>query len=90
MSLVALDHETGDVTTLGKPLKFKGVLPEDVVFDADGDRVAVVVFQNQDKPRSEGWITFFRIEGRNGGRRVVEIGERIALPRGGHDLFAID
>ncbi|MEL6365480.1 MAG: hypothetical protein AAFR11_11650 [Pseudomonadota bacterium] len=90
LSLVAIDDATGDLRTLGKPVRFRGVLPEDAVFDADGDRIAVVVYQDHGAPRSDGWITFFRIDGTGDDRRAVETGERIALPRGGHDLAAVD
>lgn len=90
LSLVAVDDASGALTTLGKPIKFRGVLPEDAVFDADGDRIAVVVFQDHGSPRSDGWITFFELEGQGDARRASETDFKIDLPRGGHDLFVID
>ncbi|MEL6371519.1 MAG: hypothetical protein AAFR03_12475 [Pseudomonadota bacterium] len=90
LSLVKVDDETGELATLGKPMTFRGVLPEDAVFDADGDHIAVVVYQDHGRPRSDGWVTFFRIDGTGDNRRPVETGVRVPLPRGGHDLAAID
>ncbi|MEM9751693.1 MAG: hypothetical protein AAF869_12155, partial [Pseudomonadota bacterium] len=90
LSLVEVDARSGALKTLGEPVKFRGVLPEDAVFDADGDHIAAIVYQDHGKPRSDGWVTFFRIEGRGDARRIIETGERIALPRGGHDLVPID
>ncbi len=90
LSLVSVDPATGALKTLGKPVRFRGVLPEDAVFDADGDRIAAIVYQDHNKPRSDGWITFFRIDGDGDNRRLTETDARIPLPRGGHDLAVID
>ena len=43
---------------------FVACLPEDAVFDADGDQIAVVVYQDHDAPRSEGWVRFFNVDAR--------------------------
>ncbi|MEO1015166.1 MAG: hypothetical protein AAFX08_08260 [Pseudomonadota bacterium] len=90
LSLVAVDDATGALRTLGEPLKFRGVLPEDAVFDADGDRLAVAVFQDHDAPKSGGWIEFFRIVGAGDARRIEAMDRKIMLPRGVHDLAPID
>lgn len=90
LSLVAFDPKTGGLTTLGAPVGFRGVLPEDAVFDADGDALAVVVYQDHDAPRSDGWLAFFDID-RSGPVPVARLTDRrVALPRGGHDLVVID
>ena len=86
LSLVSVDDETGMLETLGEPVGFVGVLPEDAVFDADGDRVAVVIYQDHDAPRSDGWVEVFAIDN----DQIQATGERIPLPRGAHDLFALD
>jgi len=90
LSLVAVDQDSGTLTTLHDPVGFRGVLPEDAVFDADGDHLAIVVFQDHDAPRSDGWIEVFGIEGSGNDRQIIPTGRRIELPRGAHDLFAID
>lgn len=86
LSLVAVDDLTGSLATLGRPVGFRGVLPEDAVFDRDGDQLAVAVFQDHDAPRSGGWIEFFDIVGEGDTRRPVPTGRRLTLPRGIHDL----
>lgn len=88
LSLVSVTED--GVETLGKPLKFRGVLPEAAVFDADGDRVAVAVFQDHGEMRSDGWIAFFAVEGEGDARTLRELDHRIMLSRGIHDLAAID
>ncbi len=90
LSLVAVDDATGALKTLGTPLKFRGVLPEDAVFDADGDRLAVAVFQDHDAPTSDGWVAFFRVVGAGDARRLDAMDRKIMLPRGVHDLAPID
>ncbi len=86
LSLVSVDGATGELETLGDPVGFEGVLPEDAVFDADGDRIAVVIYQDHDAPRSEGWVETFAVES----DRILRTGQRVMLPRGAHDLFALD
>ena len=90
VSLVAVDEAAGTLTTLGAPVRFRGVLPEDAAFDASGRQLAVVVYQDHAAPRSGGWVTRFRVEGAGAERRLVETGPRVALPRGAHDLAALD
>lgn len=86
LSLVSVDAATGQLETLGEPIGFEGVLPEDAVFDADGDRIAVVIYQDHDAPRSDGWVETFALED----DEIFRTGERVMLPRGAHDLFALD
>lgn len=86
LSLVSVDDATGMLETLGDPVGFEGVLPEDAVFDADGDRLAVVVYQDHDAPLSDGWVEVFAVEN----DEILATGTRIPLPRGAHDLFALD
>lgn len=86
LSLVAVDDASGALETVGEPVGFRGVLPEDAVFDADGDRIAVVVYQDHDAPRSDGWVELFAVED----DAIVPTGRRIPMPRGAHDLVALD
>lgn len=90
LSLVAVHTETGRLTTIGDPVGFRGVLPEDAVFDADGDQIAVVIYQDHDDLLSDGWVEFFTVDPTAADRPFTSTGRRIALPRGTHDLFVID
>ncbi len=67
-----------------------GVLPEDAVFDAAGDQIAVVVYQDHNAPRSNGWVAFFDVDLTGTTPRVQPTNRRIPLPRGAHDLYVID
>lgn len=86
LSLLSVDDATGVVATLGDPVGFRGVLPEDAVFDAEGDRIAVVVYQDHGAPRSDGWVEIFAVHD----DEIVPTGRRIPMPRGAHDLYALD
>ena len=90
LSLVGVDDATGLLTTHGEPVGFRGVLPEDAVFDADGDQIAVVIYQDYDAPRSDGWITFFNVDTTGATPVAQPTNRRIPLPRGAHDLYVID
>lgn len=87
LSLVSVDDASGALETQGPPVGFRGVLPEDVAFDADGDQLAVVVFQDHEKPRSDGWIAYFEIVRDGEWLRVIPLDKTTPLPRGGHDLY---
>ena len=89
VSLVAVG-EDGTLTSLGGPVPFRGVLPEDAAFDADADRLAVAVYQDHDAPRSDGWIAYFAVEGQGDARRLRPLDARTPLPRGAHDLQPVD
>ncbi|MEM7737300.1 MAG: hypothetical protein AAF267_16080 [Deinococcota bacterium] len=90
LSLVGVDDATGILTTYGEPVGFRGVLPEDAVFDADGDQIAVVIYQDHDAPRSNGWLSFFDVD-RSGVEPTLTLTDRqIDLPRGAHDLAIVD
>lgn len=86
LSLVSFEAATGALAVADEPVAFSGALPEDAVFDADGDMLAVAVFHGFEKRPAEGWIEFFRIETKDGARRIVPTGERIKTARGAHDL----
>lgn len=90
LSLVGVDDATGMLTPHGEPVGFRGVLPEDVVFDRDGDQLAVVIYQDHNAPRSGGWVQFFDVDTTGPEPRVRLTDRRIDLPRGVHDLHVID
>lgn len=90
LSLVSVDADTGELDTLGPPVGFRGVLPEDVAFDRDDDHLAVAVYQDHDAPTSNGWIEYFAIEEADDGPRITRTGTTTPMPRGAHDLVAIN
>jgi hypothetical protein len=89
LSLVSFDAATGRLAMVDGPLAFEGMLPEDAVFDRDGDAVAVAVFHERgDAPRT-GWIEYVRVERDGAGPRLAPTGIRTPTVRGAHDLVLI-
>lgn len=89
LSLVRFDVQTGTLAVVDGPVAFQAVLPEDVVFDDDGDMIAVVSYQEKSETPQAGWVEFFAIEGSGEDLRVVPTGRRIDLARGSHDIVVI-
>lgn len=90
LSLVGVDDKAGRLTTYGAPVGFRGVLPEDAVFDRDGNQLAVVVYQDHGAPRSGGWVQFFDVDAGGPEPQARLTDRRIPLPRGAHDLYVVD
>lgn len=89
LSLVSVNQETGKLETIGKPLRFEGVLPEDAMFDRDGDMLAVVVFHEFSENPQEGWIEYFKFDKSGAQPKFQSTGVRVKIKRGGHDLAVI-
>ena len=66
------------------------MLPEDAAFDADGDHLAVVIYQGHGDPRSDGWLSFFDVDRSGDVPQARLTNQRVDLPRGAHDLVALD
>jgi hypothetical protein len=88
LSLVAFDAATGALRTLDGPVAFDAVLPEDAVFDRDGDLIAVAVFHDRVEAPADGWIELFAVD-RTTIPRLARTGQRIRVPRGAHDLAVV-
>lgn len=86
LSLVRFDAASGALSVVDGPVAFSGALPEDAVFDADGDMIAVAVFHGFERRPQKGWIEFFRVENKDGSPRLIPTGERAPTARGVHDL----
>lgn len=89
LSLVAFDRTKGTLRTVDGPLGFEGVLPEDAVFDRDGDMVAVAVFHDRQDAPDAGWIELFAVDRASGDPRLARTGKRLRTPRGVHDLAVV-
>jgi hypothetical protein len=86
LSLVAFDAANGQLRTVDGPLGFDGVLPEDAVFDRDGDMLAVAIFHDREAVPMDGWIELFSVDRSGASPRLAPTGKRIRTPRGVHDL----
>jgi hypothetical protein len=89
LSLVGFDEATGRLSAVDGPVAFEGVLPEDVVFDADGDMIAVAVFHGKEEAPQAGWVAYFRVDRSGAAPRLVPTGQRMPTTRGAHDLILI-
>ncbi|MEO1149770.1 MAG: hypothetical protein AAFW83_02160 [Pseudomonadota bacterium] len=86
ITLLALDPETGKLTRTDQ-IAEAGILPEDVIFDANGKNLAVAVFHRRKGPDSRrGFVDFYAID--DGGNLSAQ-GVTRALPRGVHDLVRV-
>ncbi len=87
LSLISIDPETGALSPEGPEVYFDGVLPEDAIFDADGDSLAVATFHLRQGPlRRRGLIDLWRVVETPAGPRLENTGERLETVRGPHDL----
>jgi hypothetical protein len=89
LSLVSFDIATGRLTMIDGPVGFRGVLPEDAVFDNDGSTIAVVVYHERAESPKAAWIEYVKVDRSGGTPRLIVTGQRTALPRGAHDLAVI-
>jgi len=90
LRLVAIDPQTGRLEMQGEEAYFDGVLPEDAIFDADGDSLAVAVFHLRSAPgRRRGFVDLWRVAETEDGPRLFNTGERLETVRGPHDLVRL-
>ncbi len=89
LSLVGFDAATGMLRAVDGPVPFDGVLPEDAVFDADGDMLAVAVFHAKEEAPQAGWVEYFRIDRTGAAPRLIPTGHRTPTVRGAHDLLML-
>lgn len=89
VSLVSFDPASGALTTIDGPVAVDGVLPEDAVFDADGDMIAIAVFHEKGETPQAGWVDYMRIDRSSGTPRLVPTGQRTPTVRGAHDLVLL-
>ena len=84
LSLVTFDADTGELSVADGPVRMDAILPEDVMFDDNGDALAVVSYQDTKRgtPQS-AWLEIYAIDP---GPRIRPTGQRIPLVRGAHDM----
>ena len=86
VSLLSFDPATGMLEETDRIYK-AGILPEDVIFDEDGENLAVAVFhRRKGEDRRRGFIDFFRVEN---GDTLVSQGVTQPVVRGAHDLVRL-
>jgi DNA-binding beta-propeller fold protein YncE len=87
LSLVQFDALTGQFTAV-KEYGFEGLLPEQATFDATGDALAVVIFNDREPNPKTGAIEFWRVI-RGNAPRLERTGYKLEVVRGAHDIVLI-
>ncbi len=86
LTLYALDPGTGALTPLDR-VRAAGILPEDVIFDAAGQNLAVAVFhRRKGDDRLRGFIDFFAVSPEG---KLIPQNATQAVMRGPHDLVRL-
>ena len=84
LSLVSFDEPSGALAVADGPVRMDAILPEDVMFDDDGDALAVVSYQDSKKGVPQNaWLEIYAIDD---GARIRPTGQRVELVRGAHDM----
>ena len=86
LSLVKINGNTGKLNKLGKDYGFEGALPEDAIFDKEGNSIAVAVYQDREEEfPKEGWIDFWELKN----EKLIYTGKQLKVTRGVHNLLLI-
>lgn len=87
LSLVKIDPNTGKLEKLGSDYGFEGALPEDGIFDSEGNTIAVAVYhdRNEESP-TEGWIDFWELKN----EKLIKTEKQIKVTRGVHNLLLVE
>lgn len=86
LSLIKINPQTGELQVLGKEYPFAGILPEDAVFDAESNSIAVAVYQKsgEDFPK-QGRIDFWEVQD----DKLIKTNTELYLTRGVHSLLLV-
>lgn len=82
LSLLSLDHTAGKLKML-EQYPFEGILPENIVFDQDGDTIALVVYEYHGK--DHGGVEFWELE-TDPMPVLMHLPNRIQVAKGAHAL----
>ncbi|KST69588.1 hypothetical protein BC008_04615 [Mastigocoleus testarum BC008] len=90
ISLVRMNPDTGQLSSPEEYRLDGNVLPQGIVFDAEGKNLAVTSFINFDLTERRGGIHFFRVVDGDGDKpRLETTGFKASVVRGPHQLFLI-
>ena len=87
LSLVSFDPTAGEFTPAGE-YGFQGLLPEQATFDADGESLAVVVYNYREQSPRTGAVEFWNVvDGEP--PRLERTDLRLDVVRGAHDIVLV-
>ncbi|MEO7292163.1 MAG: hypothetical protein ABIW34_03610 [Ginsengibacter sp.] len=86
LSLVKINTETGELTNNGDEYLFDGALPEDVIFDAESNTIAVNVFHKKGEEHpTQGWVEFWEIQN----DELIKTDKKVMVTRGSNTMKLI-
>jgi hypothetical protein len=89
LSLLSFDRQTGELRVVGEPYGFAGVLPEDAMFDADGDALGVVIYNERENPMEPSVIEFWNVVRDGDAPGLERTAVRLDVVRGAHTMNII-
>jgi DNA-binding beta-propeller fold protein YncE len=87
LSLVKFNSRSGQLTKIDE-YGFEGLLPEKVTFDAEGNSLAVVIFNYREPSPKTGAVEFWKVI-LGDQPRLEKTGYKIDVVRGAHDLILV-
>ncbi len=85
LTLLSFDNQTGQLAALGE-YGFEGVLPEDAMFDADGDALGVVIYNEREDPNNSGYVEFWNVIREGSEPQLERTAVRVPVVRGPHAI----
>jgi hypothetical protein len=85
LTLLTFNNQSGELVVVGEEYGFEGVLPEDAMFDADGDSLGVVIYNERENPMADGYVEFWNVI-RGDAPRLERTSVRVPTVRGGHAM----
>jgi DNA-binding beta-propeller fold protein YncE len=87
LSLVAIEPNSGKLTQIDE-YGFEGLLPEDIVFDAEGKSLAVVIFHDRIRAPKTGKVEFWNVlEGSK--LKLERTNFKLSVTRGAHTMMLV-
>jgi DNA-binding beta-propeller fold protein YncE len=87
LSLVKFNPRSGQLTKIDE-YGFEGLLPEQITFDAEGNSLAVVIFNYREPSSTKGAVEFWNVIPSDQ-PRLERTGYKIDVVRGAHDLVLV-
>ena len=88
VSLVEFDSVSGELTTADEYF-YEGLLPEDAVFDAEGESLAVTIYNYAGEFPEEGVMEFWNVTEEGGGPALERTDFTLPVVRGPHTVEAL-
>ena len=90
LSLVTMNLNSGELTTVGEEYGFEGLLAEDAVFDSEGKSVAVVIYNYREPSPKTGAIEFWNVISTTDKPKLERTGFKIDVTRGSHSMYLVE